>query len=184
MKMWKCGRVGVVPIVFVLAMVFAVPLMGAANLHSNAGHELIPNSCVMQQIGSKWHGYSSGNSLQGDVWLQEGFSGGVSCLTFQPASRINNRNFDDGETVVHWRIALYNSANQYITSYVWDGAANSPQPDAPSWYFYGPIITLSCATGQIHATFDVNEGSGAAEFGDNNTDGDQIHTNSANLWTC
>lgn len=171
----------VLPILLVMSMVTIFSTTAAAH----PAKQLIPNACVMQQIGVKNHGYSGGDSsFQGDVWLQGGFNGGVSCLTFQPASRINNHYFDGNEPIVHWRIALYTAANSYLTSYTWDGLGFSPQPDAQSWYFYGPIITLSCATGQIHATMDVNEALGYNEAGDDASDGDQMHMNSSNYWTC
>ena len=183
-------RAAIVAAALALTLVLAAAPLASAH-PARQQHAL---SCVMQQIGSMSGATSSPDGgFYAENWLQEGFNGGTSCLTFQPASRVRTASFfDNPEPLYHWRIALYTAANGYLGDYTWDSGSQSTPGFTPAnqgwWYFYGPVITLSCATGQIHATMDIYESTFAATGlyeGDGAAyEGATIHHNSANLYTC
>lgn len=178
-------------VVAILALAMSLTTVNVAHAAPSKPDRAL--TCTMQQIGSKSGATSSPDAgFYAENWLQESFSGGVSCLQFQPASRVQvNSVFDNPEPLYHWRIALYTSSNGYLGDYTWDSGSQSNPSYAPTkpdwWYFYGPIITLSCATGSIHATMDIYEStpaSGIVEGDFATAEGGVIHHNSANLSTC
>jgi hypothetical protein len=184
----------VVPLVLALTLLIS----GASRVSAHPSHPARPlSSCTWtQEVGNS--AFASGSDsfsggFFGQVWIQEQFYGGTSCLVFQPVGRIQSSYYFSQEPIWYWQIRLMRSDGVDLGTYTWSTAQNTPgytDNGQGWWYFYGPDVQLSCATGQIYATeliFESSAGSATEYFNTHDTElseGDYLSLSTSTMWTC